>query len=104
LSFSLSPHKQSIPFEKVHSVCSQIQQTFSLISFQEKKNFGSQYVFQTEESNAATQATGHYHCSSSEPEEFEVDTNKDDETDADWTPSAEKWVIIEVKLKYTCII
>jgi hypothetical protein len=49
-------------------------------------NFGSQYVFQTEESNAATQATGHYHCSSSEPEEFEVDTNKDDETDADWTP------------------
>jgi hypothetical protein len=23
-------------------------------------------------------------------EEFEVDTNKDDETDADWTPSAEK--------------
>lgn len=41
-------------------------------------------------SNAATQTTGHYHCSSSEPEEFEVDTNKDDETDADWTPSAEK--------------
>jgi hypothetical protein len=28
-----------------------------------------------------------------EPEEcFEVDTNKDDETDADWTPSAEKCV------------
>ena len=42
-------------------------------------------------SNAATQTTGHYHCSSSEPEEFEVDTNKDDETDAEWTPSAEKY-------------
>jgi hypothetical protein len=44
-------------------------------------------------SNAVTQTTGHYHCSSSEPEEcFEVDTNKDEETDADWTPSAEKCV------------
>jgi hypothetical protein len=64
---------------------------FVLISFQEKKNFGCQYVFQTEVSNAVTQTTGHYHCSSSEPEEcFEVDTNKDEETDADWTPSAEK--------------
>lgn len=66
---------------------------FFLISFQEKKNFGCQYVFQTEVSNAATQTTGHYHCSSSEPEEcLEVDTNKADETDADWTPSAEQCV------------
>ena len=30
---------------------------FALISFQEKKNFGCQYVFQTEVLNAVTQTT-----------------------------------------------
>jgi hypothetical protein len=44
-------------------------------------------------SNAATQNTGHYQYFSSEHEEcFEVDTNEDDETDPDWTPSTEKCV------------
>jgi hypothetical protein len=47
-------------------------------------------LLHTHTKDQETQTTGHYHCSSSEPEEFEVDTNKDDETDADWTPSAEK--------------
>ena len=60
---------------------------FVLISFQEKKNFGCQYVFQTEVSNVATLTTGHQQYFSSEPEEcFEVDTHEDDETDPSWTP------------------
>ena len=61
--------------------------TLPMRSLQEKKNFGCQYVFQTEVSNAATQTSGHHQYFSSEPEEcFEVDTNEDDETDPNWTP------------------
>ena len=37
--------------------------------------------------------TGYYQYVSSEHEEcFQVDTNEDDETDPDWTPSTEKCV------------